>query len=163
MTTFVGFPKLDALVNAAIPPRAAAERLGIPPDRPTAIYAPTFSPHSSLQEHGVTIARELLTSGFNVIVKLHDRSLDPDPRYSGGVDWRARFAEPSDWDAWSFWLPKAKSIVYFGGLDTSTGGFTSFANSEGWIDIPPSISHERDPLIVVPITSTSARPMTDAR
>lgn len=89
----VGFPKLDALVNAAIPPRAAAERLGIPPDRPTAIYAPTFSPHSSLQEHGVTIARELLTSGFNVIVKLHDRSLDPDPRYSGGVDWRARFAE----------------------------------------------------------------------
>ena len=30
--------------------------------------------------------------GFNVIVKLHDRSLDPDPRYNGGIDWRARFA-----------------------------------------------------------------------
>jgi CDP-glycerol glycerophosphotransferase (TagB/SpsB family) len=28
-----------------------------------------------------------------VIVKLHDRSLDPtEPRYSGGIDWRARFA-----------------------------------------------------------------------
>ena len=53
--------------------------------------------------------------------------------YLEALFWRARFAEPSDWDAWSFWLPKAKSIVYFGGLDTSTGGFTSFANS----DYPP--------------------------
>jgi CDP-glycerol glycerophosphotransferase (TagB/SpsB family) len=25
------------------------------------------------------------------MVKLHDRSLDPDPRYSAGIDWRARF------------------------------------------------------------------------
>jgi hypothetical protein len=26
-----------------------------------------------------------------VIAKLHDRSLDPDPRYSGGANWRQRF------------------------------------------------------------------------
>ena len=38
----------------------------------------------------------------------------------------------------------------------------SLANSAGWIDSPPSISHERDPLIVVPITSTSTSPMTEA-
>jgi CDP-glycerol glycerophosphotransferase (TagB/SpsB family) len=33
----------------------------------------------------------LVHAGFNVIVKLHDRSLDPDPRYNEGIDWRARF------------------------------------------------------------------------
>ena len=35
-----------------------------------------------------------------------------------------------NWDAWAFWLAKAKTLVYFGGLDTETGGFTSFANAE---------------------------------
>jgi hypothetical protein len=88
----VGFPKLDRLVNATVPPDRAAAALGLRPDRPTAVYAPTFSPESSLQQHGVAIAACLLDAGFNVIVKLHDRSLDPDPRYSGGEDWRARFA-----------------------------------------------------------------------
>ena len=34
------------------------------------------------------------------------------------------------WDAWAFWTAKAKTIVYFGGLDTGPGGFTSFANPE---------------------------------
>ena len=38
----------------------------------------------------------------------------------------------------------------------------SLANSAGWIDSPPSISHERDPLIVVPITRTSTSPITEA-
>lgn len=33
-----------------------------------------------------------------------------------------------EWDAWSFWLPKAKSIVVLGGLDTGAGGFTSHAH-----------------------------------
>jgi hypothetical protein len=37
------------------------------------------------------------------------------------------------WDAWSFWLPKARTIYWFGGLDTGVGGFTSFANG----DYPP--------------------------
>jgi hypothetical protein len=35
---------------------------------------------------------------------------------------------PTEWDAWSFWLPKARSIVELGGLDTRMGGFTSFAS-----------------------------------
>jgi hypothetical protein len=46
---------------------------------------------------------------------------------------RARLAEPSRWDTWAFWVPKAKSIVYFDGLDTGPGGFTSYANP----DYPP--------------------------
>jgi hypothetical protein len=42
---------------------------------------------------------------------------------------------PADpfWDSWAFWLPKAKSIYFFGGLDTGPGAFTSFANR----DYPP--------------------------
>ena len=36
---------------------------------------------------------------------------------------------PLQWDAWAFWLPKARSIVDFGGLDTGVGGFTSFAHA----------------------------------
>ena len=28
-------------------------------------------------------------------------------------------------DLWDFWIPKAKTIYYFGGLDTKPGGFTS--------------------------------------
>jgi hypothetical protein len=36
-------------------------------------------------------------------------------------------------DVWNFWLPKAKTIFYFGGLDTGIGGFTSQTSP----DYPP--------------------------
>ena len=39
----------------------------------------------------------------------------------------------------------------------------SFANSAGWTDMPPSISHDRDPLMEVPITSTSTSPTMEPR
>lgn len=39
----------------------------------------------------------------------------------------------TNWDAWAFWLPKAKSIYFFHGLDNGPGGFTHFANR----DYPP--------------------------
>jgi hypothetical protein len=32
------------------------------------------------------------------------------------------------WDAWAVWLPKAKSIVLFDGIDLGVGGFASFAH-----------------------------------
>lgn len=35
---------------------------------------------------------------------------------------------PTAYDAWAFWLPKARSIVAFDGIDTGAGGFTSFAH-----------------------------------
>ena len=40
---------------------------------------------------------------------------------------------PVEWDVWAVWLPKAKTIVDFGGLDTGMGGFTTFAGP----DYPP--------------------------
>jgi hypothetical protein len=87
----VGYPKLDRLANHAFDGAAQRAALALHPDRPTALYAPTYSPASSLHLAGEEIARELVRAGLNVIVKLHDRSLDPDPRYSGGIDWRGRF------------------------------------------------------------------------
>lgn len=86
----VGYPKLDRLVSGRCDGKAALATLDFDGDRPTALYAPTYSPASSLQA-GESIVMSLARAGFNVIVKLHDRSFDPDPHYNGGVDWRARF------------------------------------------------------------------------
>jgi hypothetical protein len=45
------------------------------------------------------------------------------------------FVAPASYhsDAWGFWLPKAKAIALFGGLDTGPGGVTSFTHA----DYPP--------------------------
>jgi hypothetical protein len=88
----VGYPKLDRLASGGYDAAAIRADLGLEPGRPTALYAPTYSTASSLHLAGEEIVRTLVGSGFNVIVKLHDRSLDPDPRYNGGIDWRSRFA-----------------------------------------------------------------------
>jgi hypothetical protein len=87
----VGYPKLDRLASGQCDGEAARASLGFSATRPTALYAPTYSPASSLQCAGESIVMALARCGFNVIVKLHDRSFDPNPRYSGGVDWRDRF------------------------------------------------------------------------
>ena len=88
----IGYPKLDRLSSGRCDGEAAVATLGFPASRPIALYAPTYSPASSLHQAGESIVISLARAGFNVIVKLHDRSFDSDPRYNGGVDWRARFA-----------------------------------------------------------------------
>ena len=86
----VGYPKLDRLASGRIDAEDDKAVLGLEPGRRTVLYAPTYSPASSLHLAGEDIIRALADSGLNVIVKLHDRSLDADPRYTGGVDWRTR-------------------------------------------------------------------------
>jgi hypothetical protein len=86
----VGYPKVDCLVDGSLN-RAAIERsLGLDPGRPTVLYAPTWSPYSSLNTMGVDVIRALGRLDVNVIVKLHDRSYDRTVRGSGGIDWAAR-------------------------------------------------------------------------
>jgi hypothetical protein len=46
---------------------------------------------------------------------------------TGGAD--------TSYDVWAFWLPKAKAIYYFHGLDTGLGGFTAYANPQ----YPPGV------------------------
>ncbi len=86
----IGMPKVDVLVNGLLDRDTVLTTLGLPADRPTVLYAPTWSPASSLNAMGVDLVKRLAGLPINVIVKLHDRSLDPRPQYSGGVDWRAR-------------------------------------------------------------------------
>jgi hypothetical protein len=89
----VGYPKVDALVNGRYDAAAVHAQLQLEMHRRTAIYAPTWSPASSLHLAGEAIVISLIDAGFNVIVKLHDRSLDlSQPKFSGGIDWRERFA-----------------------------------------------------------------------
>jgi hypothetical protein len=85
----VGYPKTDALVNGAWNRGAVLESLGLDPSRPSVLYAPTWSPASSLNAMGKALVARLLALDANVIVKLHDRSRDVRERYSGGVDWVA--------------------------------------------------------------------------
>jgi hypothetical protein len=86
----VGFPKIDALVNGGYDGAAIRARLGLQTGRRTAIYAPTWSPASSLHLAGEAIVASLVEAGWNVILKPHARSLDPEEKYSGGIDWRQR-------------------------------------------------------------------------
>jgi hypothetical protein len=86
----IGMPKTDCLVDGSLQRDAILASLGLDTDRPTILYAPTWSPASSLNAMGVTLLERLAGMPVNVIVKLHDRSRDPRPRYSGGVDWVAR-------------------------------------------------------------------------
>ncbi len=105
----VGYPKLDRLAAGGIDGAAVRETFGLAGTRPTALYAPTYSPASSLHLAGEPIIAGLRDAGFNVLVKLHDRSLDPDPRYSGHVDWRARMRA----------LERPGQVVYVEGPDAT--------------------------------------------
>jgi hypothetical protein len=86
----IGMPKVDCLVDGSLGKDDVRRRLGLDPARPTILYAPTWSAASSLNVMGVPLIEGLLARSWNVIVKLHDRSRDPHPFNSGGVDWVAR-------------------------------------------------------------------------
>jgi hypothetical protein len=86
----VGMPKTDCLVDGSLQRSSLLRGMDLDPARPTVLYAPTWSPASSLNVLGAGLIRRLLALPLNLLVKLHDRSCDPRPGYSGGVDWRAR-------------------------------------------------------------------------
>jgi hypothetical protein len=85
----VGMPKVDCLVDGSLRRDGILATLGLAPDRPTILYAPTWSPDSSLNGLGVDLVQRIGRLPVNLIVKLHDRSRDLRERYSGGVDWAA--------------------------------------------------------------------------
>jgi hypothetical protein len=86
----VGMPKVDCLVDGSLQRDTVLRELGLDPARPTVLYAPTWSEASSLNVMGMELVERLLRLPINLLVKLHDRSKDPRPRYSGGIDWVAR-------------------------------------------------------------------------
>ena len=86
----IGMPKTDCLVDGTFDRDAVLLSLGLDPARQTVLYAPTWSPASSLNALGVELVTGLRHMPVNLIVKLHDRSRDLREQYSGGVDWVAR-------------------------------------------------------------------------
>ena len=85
----VGMPKVDCLVDGSLSRDAVLEKLGIDTSRKVVLYAPTWSAHSSLVTMGQELVEGLVAAGYAVIVKLHDRSHDPQQVNSGGVNWVA--------------------------------------------------------------------------
>lgn len=86
----IGMPKADCIVDGSIDRDEVLRSMRLDPSRRTVLYAPTWSPASSLNAMGVELVAGLQQMPVNVIVKLHDRSRDLRERYSGGVDWVAR-------------------------------------------------------------------------
>ena len=86
----IGMPKLDCLVDGSLKRDSLLAALGIDPLRRSVLYAPTWSPHSSVVSMGEELVQRLGEAGYAVIVKLHDRSRDLQYVNSGGVDWGAR-------------------------------------------------------------------------
>ena len=83
----VGMPKADCLVDGTFSRDHILQGLGLDPAKRTVLYAPTWSPASSLNAIGVELLEALGHMPVNVIMKLHDRSRDVRDFYSGGVDW----------------------------------------------------------------------------
>jgi glycosyltransferase involved in cell wall biosynthesis len=86
----IGYPKVDCLVDGSLDRNEVTSRLRLDASRPTVLYAPTWSPYSSLNLMGSTVIGALGRLDVNLVVKLHDRSYDVTTRGSGGVDWRRR-------------------------------------------------------------------------
>jgi CDP-glycerol glycerophosphotransferase (TagB/SpsB family) len=88
----VGMPKTDCLVDGSLRRDDVLAAYGLDPARPTVLYAPTWTPYSSLNAVGEALVRALAAAGVRVIVKLHENSRDLRHVNSGGVDWFARLA-----------------------------------------------------------------------
>jgi hypothetical protein len=88
----IGMPKVDCLVDGSLRRENVLREMALDPGLPTVLYAPTWSPESSLNRMGEALVRALVRLPVNVVVKLHDRSRDLRPQYSGGIDWVARLS-----------------------------------------------------------------------
>ena len=88
----VGMPKVDCLVDGRLRRDDVLASLDLDPEKPSVLYAPTWSPESSLNAFGLDLVARLAAMPINLIVKLHDRSRDLRDRYSGGRDWMQALA-----------------------------------------------------------------------
>jgi hypothetical protein len=145
----IGYPKVDCLVDGSLNRAATLATIGVTDDRPTVLYAPTWSPYSSLNTMGHRIIAALGRLDLNVIVKLHDRSYDATTRGSGGIDWSQRLRRVCERhgahlvqsaDA-SSWLHAADLLV----TDHSSVGFEYMLLDRPIvvIDSPELITHAR--------------------
>ena len=88
----IGMPKLDCLVDGSFARNSLLRTLGLDPQKKSVLYAPTWSPYSSVNAMGKELITRLCEAGFGVIVKLHDRSRETQYIHSGGKDWGKELA-----------------------------------------------------------------------
>ena len=71
----IGMPKLDRMVNGEIDTAALRRELELDPALPVVLYAPSGT-HSSITTNGLEVIERLQRMPINLLVKLHDKSLD---------------------------------------------------------------------------------------
>jgi hypothetical protein len=143
----VGYPKLDALVCGAYDGRAVRRTLGFDAARPTAVYAPTWSPASSLHVAGEAIVDALLSRGWNVIAKLHDNCFLREAKYAAGIDWRARlsrFASSGDRPATFALVDASDASPYLAAADLMVTDHSSIGFEFLALDRPLVVFHAPD-------------------
>ena len=128
----IGMPKLDDLVNGRFDRAEVLAPLGFDPARKTILYAPTWSAKvSSLEAYGEPLVDALIATGHNVLVKLHDNSLDP---RKASRDWGAVLsARVSP----TFRMIESPDIVpYLAAADLLVSDASSVANEFALLDRP---------------------------
>ncbi len=71
----IGMPKLDRMVNGEIDTAALQGELELDPALPVVLYAPSGT-HSSITTNGLEVIERLQRMPVNLLIKLHDKSLD---------------------------------------------------------------------------------------
>lgn len=72
----IGAPKTDCLFDGTYCRAEVLNDLGLNPEWPTVLYAPTYQQEASLEVAGEAIIRTLASLPVNVLVRLHHFSLD---------------------------------------------------------------------------------------
>ena len=67
----VGCPKTDDLFDGTYERTSVLSKLGMPTERPTVLYAPTWEKEASLEQHGEHIISSLAELEINLLVKPH--------------------------------------------------------------------------------------------
>ena len=89
----IGLIKSDRLLRHGFDRTAVLTELGLEPQRPTVLFAPTWEAGAALRTQGEEICQRLAQENWNTIVKLHPMSYFPSTEVfaTGGVDWREAF------------------------------------------------------------------------
>lgn len=98
-----GCPMLDPLFKTHPEGEAhykakTLESMGLSPELPTVLYAPSWNSGLSLRKHGADLAQRLLSNRhMNVIIRLHPASMFPSSHpqfdfFTGGVKWAAELS-----------------------------------------------------------------------
>jgi hypothetical protein len=86
----VGMPKVDCLVDGTLRRPDVLAAHGIDPGSRTVLYAPTWTPYSSLNALGEALVERLARAGNKVLLKQHENSPDMTHDRYAGIDWVGR-------------------------------------------------------------------------